>query len=305
MALAGFVRGGRRRARGGAFVALAGATWLLRGCILVLVTASVAVAQQRPLVTEDPETIGAGRLLIEAGVDAEREVFYPVSGLEGNRFAVPTFGLSIGISSIAEIQIDGAFYQRLSITDRRQAPLSSLLDVTGDDTTDVDDFVVATKIRLVPERDSRPAFGLRLATKLPNTSNESGLGTDMTDFFASLLMAKTVQSVRIVGNAGVAILGDPTSPVPQQNDLLTFGVSVARAMTTAAELVGEINGRLNLANGDPDPGAENRAVMRLGGRYTRGPVRVDAALLLGMTSRDPQVGVTGGFTWVLNAFRLP
>ena len=34
--------------------------------------------------------------------------------------------------------------------------------------------------------------------------------------------------------------------------------------------------RLDLANGDPDPGAENRAIMRLGGRYTRGPVRVDA-----------------------------
>jgi hypothetical protein len=45
--------------------------------------------------------------------------------------------------------------------------------------------------------------------------------------------------------------------------------------------------------------------MRLGGRYTRGPVRVDAALMLGMTSRDPSVGLTAGFTWVLNAFQVP
>jgi hypothetical protein len=103
----------------------------------------------------------------------------------------------------------------------------------------------------------------------------------------------------------VAILGDPTSAEPQQNDLLTFGVSVARAMTTAAEIVAEINGRLNLANGDPDPGAENRATMRLGGRYTRGPLRADVGLLLGMTSRDPEVGLTAGFTWVLDAFRVP
>ena len=66
--------------------------------------------------------------------------------------------------------------------------------------------------------------------------------------------------------------------MPEQNDLLTFGVSVARAMTTAAELVGEINGRLNLRQRRRRmPGAENRAVMRLGGRYTRGPVRVDGA----------------------------
>ena len=30
----------------------------------------------------------------------------------------------------------------------------------------------------------------------------------MTDFFASLLIAKTVESIRVVGNAGLAILGD-------------------------------------------------------------------------------------------------
>ena len=273
--------------------------------LLLLSVAAPAAAQQRPLLTEDPETVGGGRLLIEAGVDVERDVFYPVSGLAGDRLAVPTFGISIGLSSIAELQIDGAFYQRLRIDERRGGPLSGLLDFTGDETTDVEDFVVATKLRLFSETTGRPSIGLRLATKLPNASNESGLGTDMTDFFAALLFAKTIESVRVVGNAGVAILGDPTAAVPEQNDLATFGVSVARALTNAAELVGEINGRLNLTGNDPDPGAENRAVMRLGGRYTRGPVRVDGAVLLGMTSRDPGFGLSAGFTWVLNAFQVP
>jgi hypothetical protein len=262
-------------------------------------------AQQRPLVTEDPETVGGGRILLEGGVDLERDVFFPVSGLRGNLVMFPTISVSIGLSSIAELQIDGAFYQRLNITERRDAPLSALLDFDGDETTDVEDFVVATKLRLLTETAARPAIGLRLATKLPNASNESGLGTDMTDFFASLLFAKTVQSFRVVGNGGVAIVGDPTSAVPEQNDLMTFGLSVARAMTTSTELVGEINGRLNVGNSDPDPGSENRAIMRLGGRYTRGSVRVDAAVLLGMTSRDPSIGLTTGFTWVLNAFQVP
>lgn len=265
----------------------------------------LALAQQRPLTTEDPETIGSGRLLIEAGVDLERDVLFPLSGLRGNRAVLPTLGVSIGLGSIVELQVDGALYQRLSITERRPAPLASVLDVTGDRTSDVDDFVLATKIRLASESGSRPAVGLRLATKLPNASNEAGLGSDMTDFHASLLFAKTIESVRFVGNAGLAILGDATSAIPEQNDLMTFGISVARAMTTSAELVGEVNGRLNFANGDADPGAENRAVMRLGGRYTRGAVRVDSALLLGLTSRDPQVGVTVGLTWVLNAFQVP
>lgn len=273
--------------------------------LVLLMFSTSAAAQQRPLLTEDPETIGGGRILIEAGIDSERGVFYPTSGLEGDRLVAPTFGISIGLSSIAELQIDGGFYQRLRVTDRRDAPLAGVIDFEGDETTDVEDFVVATKLRLMSEGTTRPSLGLRLATKLPNSSNESGLGTDMTDFFATLLVAKTVESVRVVGNAGLAIIGDPTADVPEQNDLLTFGVSVARAMTDAAELVGEINGRLNVRGDTPDPGAENRAVMRLGGRYTRGPVRLDGAVLLGMTSRDPSFGVTAGFTWVLNAFQVP
>ena len=62
-----------------------------------------AIAQQRPLQTEDPETIGAGRILIEAGLNYDRDVYLPVSGLRGNLFAVPTLGVSLGVSSIAEI----------------------------------------------------------------------------------------------------------------------------------------------------------------------------------------------------------
>ena len=100
-----------------------------------------------------------------------------------------------------------------------------------------------------------PAFGFRFATKLPNASNESGIGLDTTDFFASLLVGKTVRSIRIVGNVGLGILGDPTRG-DRQNDVLTYGVSLARAVTQAAELVGEINGRLDTRNGDPPPGTE-------------------------------------------------
>jgi hypothetical protein len=273
--------------------------------VLALFT-TPAFAQQRPLVTEDPEVVGPGRLLVEGGVDWERDVFYPVSGLRGNRLSVPTFGVSVGLSSIAEIQIDGSFYQRLDIKERRTAPLAELVTTTSNRTHDVEDLVLATKIRLFGETDTgRPAMALRFATKLPNASNEAGFGTDMTDFFASLLVARTIQSIRVVGNAGVAILGDPVSPVPAQNDLLTLGLSVARALTTSTEVVGEINGRLNLANGDPSPGGENRAVMRFGGRYTYRTVRLDAAVLLGMTPRDPDFGVTAGFTWVFDAFSVP
>lgn len=274
------------------------------GAAILLLMAHTAEAQQRPLVTEDPETIGAGLILLEGGIDYGTDVFYPVSGLTGNLLRVPLIGVSFGLSSIAELQIDTGFYNRLNITSRQEAPLSDLLTFEGDRTSSVEDVVVATKIRVLSETARRPAMGVRFATKLPNASNESGLGLDTTDFFASVLVGKTVRSIRVVGNVGVGILGIPTRG-NDQNDVLTVGFSLARALTTAIEVVGEVNGRIDMRSGAPLPGTENRGVMRAGARYTRGPVRVDVGLLLGMTSRDPSIGMTTGVTYVFRAFRVP
>lgn len=265
---------------------------------------SEARAQQRPLVTEDPETIGAGLVLLEGGIDQQQDVFYPASGLKGNLLRVPTLGVSFGVSSIAELQLDGGLYNRLSIASRKPAPLSGQLNFSGDRTHAVEDIVVATKIRLLAETPGRPAVGVRFATKLPNASNESGLGLDTTDFYVAALFGKTVQSIRFVGNVGLGILGDPTRG-DRQNDVLTYGASVARAVRQGLEVVGEINGRLDTREGDPPVGTESRGAMRIGGRFTRSTVRVDAGLIVGMTSSDPSIGVTAGLTWVFKGFTIP
>jgi hypothetical protein len=271
----------------------------------MLVLARPVAAQQRPLVTEDPETIPPGRVLVEGGVDFAHDQEYPVSGLEGNLWRLPTLGVSVGISSIAEIQFDGGVIDILSISKRNPAaPLASKLTVTGDSTHDAIDVTVATKIKLRPELERRPAIGFRFATKLPTASNESGLGLDTTDFYMSLLLAKTVRSVRVVGNVGVGILADPTEGA-RQNDVLTYGVSGARAISQQSELVGEINGRVSTRSGNPFPGTETRSVLKLGARYTDGPIRYDAGLFFGLTSIDPSVGFTIGVTYVFNAFTLP
>ncbi len=267
--------------------------------------ASSVSAQQRPLLTEDPETIGAGLILLEGGFDIQRDLFYPVSGLQGDLLRLPTLGASFGLSSIAEIQIDGGFHNRLNVTGREGAPLSDLLDFTGDQTTDVEDLVLATKVRFVSEAAGRPAIGMRFATRLPNAGNESGLGLDTTDFFVTALVGKTVESVRIVGNIGLGVLGDPTRG-DQQGDVMTYGLSIARALRQGVEIVGELNGRY--APTDPEdtpPGTDSRAAMRLGGRFTRSTVRLDAGIILGMTSRDPGFGFTAGVTWVFRGFAVP
>ena len=277
---------------------------IILASLILLLGAGSAVAQQRPLLTEDPETIGAGRVLVEGGVEYDNDAVYPVSGLRGDLFRVPIAGVSIGVSSIAEVQFDQISFSRLSIDSRRPAPLSDLVTATGSSTTDAEDVIVGTKIRIAGETSSRPAFGFRFATKLPNAGNESGLGLDTTDFFATVLVGKTTQSVRIVGNVGLGILSDPTNG-NRQNDVLLYGVSFARAITNAAEIVGEVTGRANTRGAGPLPGTESRSIVRMGLRYTYGGLRGDAALLLGATNNDPGVGFTAGFTYVFSAFQVP
>jgi hypothetical protein len=69
--------------------------------------------------------------------------------------------------------------------------------------------------------------------------------------------------------------------------------------------VAEINGHIDTREGVPPPGTGSRGQIRLGARYTVGGWRGDVAVLLGVTTRDPSVGVAAGFTYVFNAFTIP
>jgi hypothetical protein len=270
----------------------------------VAAAASPVWAQSRPLVTEDPETVPAGNILLEAGFDYAQDVYYPASGLHGNLMRIGTLGVSFGVSAIAEIQIDGGLRNTLAIKSMTPAPLSGMLELSDPTRTgDIEDATIGAKIRFVSETEGRPAMSVRFWTKLPNASNESGLGLDTTDFHFGIGIGKTIQSVRVVGNAGFGILADPVRG-DRQNDVFDYGVSVARAVKQGVEIVGEMNGRLNTRSGTPPVGTESRSIMRIGSRFTHGPVRIDGALLVGVTERDPSWGFTTGVTWVFKAFEV-
>ena len=279
---------------------------LARGvlCGLLVGVAGPAWAQSRPLATEDPETVGQGQILLEAGLDYRHGESFLASGLKGNLWKLGTFGLSVGVSSIAELQLDGGIRNRLRITSQSDAPLSDMLALDGNSTSDVEDLVIGAKVRFLTEGQNRPSMAFRFATRLPNAGNESGLGLDTTDFAAGFAVAKTIQSIRVVGNFGAAILSDPVRG-DRQNDVFTYGISVARAVRTGLEVVAEVNGRANTRSGTAIAGTESRSMMRVGSRFTHGAVRLDAALLFGISEPDPSWGITTGLTWVFNAFRIP
>ena len=272
--------------------------------LALLVCAAPAAAQQRPLDTQDPETIGVGRVLLEGGISAANDVAYPLSGLKGNLWQLPVVGLNVGLSSIADLQVTGGPYNYLSISSRSPAPLAGVVEATGDSTHSVEDIMIGVKIRLVPETAKGPGIGFRFTTRLPNASRKSGIGQDTTDFGAAILLAKTVQSIRVVGNIGWVSMSQPLDGTCQ-NDVLTYGLSFARAVTNRSEIVGEVNGRASVANGVAPTGTESRGRLKLGGRFTQGAVRFDAAIFFGLNAVDPTVGFTTGVTYVFNAFKLP
>jgi hypothetical protein len=279
--------------------------------IFLSVIAAPAVAQQRPLATEDPETVGLNRVLVEGGVELDKDQFYSAYGLKGDTTHGASLGVSVGLSPNAEVQVDGGLLQRLHVTERRPAVLSSVLDFTGDHATSLEDLTVATKIRLTSETATQPSFGVRFGTKLPTAKRESGMGLGTTDFFAALLVAKTVQSVRTVGNLSLLVLGAPAPCAPCLANVtllagspgsvraLGFGLSVARAITNEFEAVGEVNGRLKPFGDTVPAGLESRGALRFALRYTHQLLRFDAGLLVGVTSRDPTFGISAGATYVI------
>lgn len=261
---------------------------------LLAVAPMVAHAQQRPLLTQDPEVIGGGRVLVESGVETGSNILYPVSGLTGDRWCLPV-GVRFGVGPSVEMQIDGG-YQWLSIDRRDLAPLDDRVRA-GQSTSDVIDVVIATKIRVLAEGRRRPAVGLRLATELPNASNESGLGLDTLNFGASLLVAKAFGATRLAANGGVIVLSDVLQG-SLQHDAFAGGLSAVQTLSPAVDLAAEFWMRKVLFADVPPIGAEPRGQFRAAVRYTKGAWRADAGVIVGTTAQDPDLGVTLGLTWI-------
>ena len=272
------------------------------GATLLILLASViptARAQQRPLRTEDPEPVPAGHVRAQAGIDWLHDERFPLSGIEGDLFRLPYLELAFGLGSIAEFQVASGF-NFFHVDEVRLAPLSEDLDFTGDTTTDIEDPVIGTKIRMVRETARVPAVGFRVATRIPSASNESGLGNDAFDWFLTLLAGKSLGATRLVGNFGMGVLSIPTEG-DRQNDVLTYGLSVVHAATGSLSLVGEVNGRVDV-KGETPAGTEDRGRALVGFRWAVGLLRVDGGLLTGLHSDDPDLGATAGVTWEFEAF---
>jgi hypothetical protein len=268
---------------------------LLLACIWL--SASPLRGQQRPLKTDDADFLGTGLVRTEFGLEFLQKRRYSLSGLEGDLARLGVASIHVGVGEYAEFQISGVVQDFLSVSSRT-TPAPFPPSFAGNSTNDFGDLVLASKLRLAPEKGTRPALAFKFAVELPNAKHPSGLGTDQTEFYASILLAKHIGRAQVLGNIGMAILGNPVV-VGRQTDPLTYGVAIILPVNKRINLVGEINGRQGPLH---RLGNENQSVVRGGVQVRVGSFRWDLAGIAGLKEFDPNSGITVGVTYEFHAF---
>ncbi len=258
---------------------------------ICLLLCSAVCAQDRPLVTEKTDTVPLGRIRTELGFDFIQDAVFRLSGLEGDLTDLAVIGLRIGAGKKAEVHLFWTARKFLNVRRRFDAPNSNLLDFYGNSTSDVGDLFMETKLRFADESGRRPAFGFQFGVQLPNGATERGLANDETNFFSSLLVQKHLRSLTLIGNVGLAILGNPLSP-GSQDDLLTYGLAGEYPIGQGISLVGNWYGRA----GPGSYGTEEQSRLRVGARIDAAGLYWDAALLVGFLDSDPSTGLIVGLS---------
>src|SRR5215468_1168590 len=115
---------------------------------LLLSCASLAHAQQRPLLTEDVDIIPPGTIRIEAGIDFMQGANYTVSGIKGDLTRAGVVGVSFGMGPNVEFQVKGVVQNYVSINSRGVSAVPLDLAPGANSTHDTGDFSIAAKFKL-------------------------------------------------------------------------------------------------------------------------------------------------------------
>jgi hypothetical protein len=274
---------------------------------MLLSFATIAHAQQRPLLTEDVDIIPPGSIRIEAGIDFMQGAKYTVSGLRGDLTRVGVIGINFGMGPNVEFQIEGVAQNFLSINSRGPSAIPLTLAPSANSTNDAGDFTLSAKFKLRNETRRGPSLGFRFGVQLPNSSQGTGIGLNQTNAYGQILFGKKFGAdgrFNTFGNLGIAILTAPTE-LFSQNDVLTYGVAGIFRINKKFSVAGEVNGRANTRPGNGPLGTESQSEARLGMQIRASGVRFDFAGIKGLTGFSPNSGFTVGVTYDTPAIFAP
>ena len=273
---------------------------------LLSVSAIAAAAQQRPLITDDIDITPPGAVNLGVGVDFLQNVKFPLSGLTGDLTRVADIRLRQGFASNVELQIEGSLRNYLAINSQTKSPID--LNVSGNSTSDFDDYTISTKVKLRNESGKWPAVGIKFGFQMPNTDQARGIGTNQINIFTKFIVQKKFGAqagrspkANIFGNLGLGIMTAPLSSFTQ-NDVLLYGLAGIFRINDRINLASEINGRLNTRSGDAPLGTESISQFRVGAQVKASGLRFDTAAIIGIGKFSPRSGFTFGVTYESPAF---
>jgi hypothetical protein len=267
----------------------------------VIFASSPALAQQRPLITEDVEIVKPGSVRFEFGFDFLQDKNYPLSGLNGDLTRLGVVSMTFGLAPNVEVEAGGVIRNFLSINSQGPSAIPLQLSSGTNSTHDTGDFYLATKIKLRRETERAPALGFRLGAELPNSRQSRGIGLNQTNFFATALAAKNFGKVHVMGNLGLGILTAPVDPFTQ-NDVLLYGLAASYKFSDRLTLVGEVNGRYSTRKNAP-LGTESDGAARIGARIRAAGLLWDVAGIKGLHRNSERSGVAFGVSYEANLFQ--
>jgi hypothetical protein len=278
-----------------------GAFRSLFALLLLAVAGSIAMGQQRPLLTEDVDVVKPGVVRIETGFAFLQNQQFPLSGLKGNVTQLADSRLSFGLSPMVEFQIEWTARDLLSIKSRQPSPLA-LKPGLLNSTSDVGDARLWMKIKMRNETAAAPSLGFRFGVQLPNSDQSRGIGTNTTNFYGMVTAGKRFmnEKLNVFGNIGLGILTAPLSSF-SQNDVLLYGVAGIYNVSDNLNLLGEVNGVHSTRKNTP-LGTEGISEARIGAQINALGLRWDAAGIFGVSKFAPKTGFSLGITYDWDAF---
>lgn len=229
-----------------------------------------------PFGAETWHTLPRGGAVVEGSAEFLKTPNLPYRFIEGHMLRAPIWNVRYGMAENVELQVEGA-----------EKVLA--LPKNGRRRSAVGDFTLWTKWAALPEKNGRPAFGFRWGVKLPNTPDETGLGTDETDVFGHVLVSRAFgERWQADLSAGVAILGNPQKK-RDQTDVLSYRASIRRTFGKRSVGAMEVKGTSGHGNAPPESVLKMSAAKIFGTR-----TYVFGALSAGLTKHSPDWSVAAG-----------
>jgi hypothetical protein len=259
----------------------------------ILASATPASAQLRPLDPLDWRIFeGDNQLMLALGAGVLWDQPLPLAGSRGTLQELGTYRV-LWRSGRVGLDLSGVAFWQLREDSITGPPAPGVEPAANGVRRDPGPVVASTLVRLSPEQWPTTVL-VRFGTRIPTTSDESGLERDRTDFFALAGVRWRRGAWALAGEGGVGINGARLADYPQSDALLYAGSLLHErgALGGFVAVTGQRDGLPGSILGNEDK-SELRLGLRVGRRYW-----LQTTWVRGLTDASPGRGVLllAGFT---------